>query len=414
MLGFGAATPGKPFRAQARPPTNATTRLLRPEGAYVMADKARRKEAETGRACVHLELGQPSFETPAHVLDAGVRALTTGDTKYTAAAGTARLRESIAASYAPVEVSASEVVVGPGAKPGLWFALQAVIEQGDAVIFPDPGFPSYGNSIVAFGGVPRPVALNEAGTGFDMAALRAALEPQQDFLMPSRARVILMNSPSNPTGGVTTREELEAVAALAIEHDCIVISDEIYSRLVYDEGSAAPGSILAVPGMRERCVVVDGFSKTFAMTGWRLGWAVMPEELARHVELLLMHSVGCTCSFTQAAGVAALGGPMDHVHEMREEYRRRRDFVVGALNAMDGVSCRRPQGAFYAFPDVSRLSMPSAELADHLLEHHEVAVLPGDDFGAEGRGFLRLSYVSDMPTLERGMERLAKAFSGLS
>lgn len=268
---------------------------------------------------------------------------------------------------------------------------------------------------MAFGGVPRPVALNEGGTCFDMAALRAALEPQQDFLMPSRARVILLNSPSNPTGGVMTRAELEAVAALAVEHDCIVISDEIYSRLVYDdEGGSAPGAILAVPGMRERCVVVDGFSKTFCMTGWRLGWAVMPEELARHVELLLMHSVGCTCAFTQAAGVAALGGPMDHVHEMREEYRRRRDFVVGALNAMDGVSCRRPQGAFYAFPDVSRLSMSSAELADHLLEHHEVAVLPGDDFGAQGRGFLRLSYVSDMPTLERGMERLARAFSALS
>lgn len=255
-----------------------------------------------------------------------------------------------------MDVSPDEVVVGPGAKPGLFFPALALVNPGDEVVYPDPGFPTYKAMIQVAGGVAVPVPLRPDGASFDMAAMRAAVTPS--------TKLIVLNSPANPTGGVMPLEDVEEVAALAIQNDAWVLSDEIYSRLVYKDGGAGEDipnpnpnpnpSVFALPGMKERTVLVDGFSKTYCMTGWRLGWAVMPAELARKVELLLVHSVGCTATFTQAAGVAALEGPQEGVEDMVEEYQRRRDYVVGALNDIPGVVCPVPAGAFYAFPDVSR------------------------------------------------------------
>ena len=381
------------------------------EGAYAMAEKAANLERQ-GRHVVHLEIGQPDFATPSHVVKAGVDALEAGNTRYTAPSGTAALRSAVAAHVAAtrgVTVRPDEVVVGPGAKPGLFFAALALLDKGDEMVYPDPGFPTYRNMALISGARPVPVPLNPEGTSFSMDALRDSIS--------SRTKLVVLNSPSNPTGGVMPQEDVDEVARLAVAHDFWVLSDEIYARLVYgDDGGEERGScpsILAVPGMRDRVILVDGFSKTYAMTGWRLGWAVMPEALAKKVELLLVHSVGCTASFTQAAALAALQGPQDDAESMRAEFRARRDLVVSGLNAMPGVSCATPRGAFYAFPDISAYGIPSSDLADLLLEKGGVAVLAGTAFGVNGEGHLRLSYVCDRDTLREGLDRIAKVLSTL-
>jgi len=377
------------------------------EGAYKVLAKATALESQ-GKNIVHLEIGQPGFPTPPHIVDAGRAALAGGDTKYSNPTGVAGLREAIAAEVSAtrgVEVSPEEVVVGPGAKPGLFFPALALLNPGDEVIFPDPGFPTYAAMVQVAGAVAKPVRLRADGASLDMDHFRSLLSP--------RTRLIVLNSPSNPTGGVMPASDLAEVAAAAKAIDgCWVLSDEIYSRLTYTAEGGAP-SIYALEGMRERCILVDGFSKTYCMTGWRLGWAVMPAALARKVELLLVHSVGCTASFTQAAGVAALTGPQEALAEMREAYRARRDLVVGALNAMDGVACPTPAGAFYAFPDISALGLPSADVADVLLTEGGVALLPGTDFGRAGEGHIRISYVSDIPVLEEGLERIERTLRKL-
>lgn len=344
--------------------------------------------------------------------------------RYSAPDGTPNLREAIARYVTRtrgVEVSPDEVVVGPGAKPGLFFPALALINPGDEVVYPDPGFPTYKAMIQVAGGVGVPVPLRPDGASFDMDAMRAAVTPA--------TKLIVLNSPANPTGGVMPPEDIREVAELAVTNDAFILSDEIYSRLVYPDGgdpkttakSSGDGdgddimdSVFSLPGMKERTVLVDGFSKTYCMTGWRLGWAVMPTQLARKVELLIVHSVGCTATFTQAAGVAALEGPQDGVNEMVTEYQKRRDFVVGALNDIPGVECPVPAGAFYAFPDVSRFGMKSKEVADLLLEEGGVAVLPGTDFGDNGEGKIRLSYVGDMEVLEEGMKRIAETLGKLT
>ena len=389
---------------------------LQNEGAYAVLAKATALERE-GRDIVHLEIGQPGFATPEHVVEAGVGAIRGGKTKYAAPDGAPSLREAIAAHVSTtrnVDVRPEEVVVGPGAKPGLFFPTLAIVNEGDKVVYPDPGFPTYRAMIEVAGGTPVPAPLRADGASFDMAKL-------SDLVRTQKPRLIVLNSPANPTGGVMPRADVEEVVRLAEEHDFWILSDEIYSRLVYensesDDESDARGkafSAISVPGAKDRVVLVDGFSKTYCMTGWRLGWAVMPEQLARKVELLAVHSYGCVAAFTQEAGIAALVGPQDDCVKMVAEYRRRRDFVVKALNAIDGVECPVPEGAFYAFPDVSAFGKKSQEIADGLLYDAGVAVLPGTDFGENGEGKIRLSYVGDAATLEEGVRRIKAYFDGL-
>jgi len=294
--------------------------------------------------------------------------------------------------------------VGPGAKPALFFPTLALVRPGDEVIYPDPGFPTYPAMIRVAGGVPVPVPLlEEADFSFDLDAF--------DALVSDRTRLIILNSPSNPTGGVMPLSALEHIAAVARERDIWVLSDEIYARLVFDGGTAP--SIAALPGMAERTVICDGFSKTYAMTGWRLGYGIMPEALAERVELLLTHAVGCTAGFTQVAGVEALTGPQEQVDAVVAEYRRRRDVLVAGLNAIPGWRSRTPQGAFYVFPNVSAYGKSAAWWADYLLEEAGVAVLPGTAFGAYGEGYLRFIFANSLENIELALARIAEAVARL-
>ncbi len=379
---------------------------LAAEGAYHMLARAQALEAE-GREIIHLEIGQPDVPTFENVAQAGVQAIQDGHTRYNPPAGVAALREAIAQDAGwrlGIEVGPSQVVVGPGTKPALFFPTLALVRPGDEVIYPDPGFPTYAAMIGVAGGVPVPVPLREeADFAFDLAVF--------DRVVGDRTRLIVLNSPSNPTGGVLPTEVLAHIAAAAQRHDVWVLSDEIYSRLAFD-GRPVP-SIASLPGMAERTIICDGFSKTYAMTGWRLGYGIMPEPLAERVALLLTHSVGCTATFTQYAGLEALTGPQDQVEAVVAEYERRRDRLVAGLNGIPGVSCRTPQGAFYAFPNVTAFGRPSDWVADYLLEEAGVAVLPGTAFGAAGEGYLRLCFANSMENIERALERISAALARL-
>jgi aspartate/methionine/tyrosine aminotransferase len=294
--------------------------------------------------------------------------------------------------------------VGPGAKPGLFFPTLALVEPGDEVIYPDPGFPTYAAMIGVAGGVPVPVPLREGNQfSFDLEAF--------DQRISDRTKLIILNSPANPTGGVIPRADLEHIAAAALKHNAWVLSDEIYARLAYD-GLHVP-SIASLPGMLERTIICDGFSKTYAMTGWRLGYMIMPETLAERVELLLTHSIGCTATFTQIAGIEALTADQSPVEAILDEYQRRRDRIVAGLNSIPGVKCQSPQGAFYVFPNIKALGLSSGEIQNRLLDEAGVAVLAGTDFGAGGEGYLRLCYATSVETIDRALEQMAKMLSGL-
>jgi aspartate/methionine/tyrosine aminotransferase len=378
---------------------------LEPEGAYAVLARAQALEAQ-GRDIIHLEIGQPDFDTYPHVVLAGIRALTTGKTRYNPPSGIKELRLALAEDAGArrgVAFTPEQVVVAPGTKPLLLLPMMALLEPGDEVITPDPGFPTYEAAIRLVGGVPVPVPpVEAAGFDLDLEAFDAALS--------ERTRMIILNSPSNPTGGILSRETLEHVAAVVRERGCWVLSDEIYARLVYD--GEAP-SIISLPGMAERTILADGFSKTYAMTGWRLGFGVMPEALAQKMDLLLTHSVGCTATFTQYAGVEAVVGPQDAVDEVREEFRRRRDLMVMGLNEIERVSCPVPRGAFYAFPNIRSYGKSSAEIADYMLDEAGVALLPGTAFGARGEGYLRLSYANSLRNIEQALFRMADALDRL-
>jgi aspartate/methionine/tyrosine aminotransferase len=378
---------------------------LQPEGAYAVLARAQALEAQ-GREIVHLEIGQPDFDTYSHVSLAGIRAIADGQTRYNPPSGIPALRKAVAADAGQrrgIEFTPEQVVVAPGAKPLLFLPLLALIEPGDEVIYPDPGFPTYEAAIGVTGATPVPVPLNEArGFDLDVDAFDAALS--------ARTRLIILNSPGNPTGGILSVETLEHVAAVARERNCWVLSDEIYARLTYD-GDAL--SIAALPGMAERTIIADGFSKTYAMTGWRLGFGIMPEALAAKMGLLLTHSVGCTATFTQYAGLEAVLGPQDEVDAVRELFRRRRDRLVAGLNEIPGVHCHMPRGAFYAFPNVEAFGRPVEELAEYLLDEAGVALLPGTSFGANGRGHLRLSYANSIENIEKALDRMKQALGKL-
>lgn len=379
---------------------------LRPEGAYEVLAKARALEA-VGREIIHLEIGQPDIQTFDNVSSTGIGAIEQGHTRYSPPAGIEELRQVIAEDAGRrrgLEIKPAEVVVTPGAKPMLFFPTLALVEPGDEVIYPDPGFPTYAAMISVARGVPVPVRLREeTGFAFDLEAF--------DESASDRTRLIILNSPGNPTGGVLPPDVLEHIAEVAQRHDAWVLSDEIYMRLTFD--GAAALSIASLPGMRERTVICDGFSKTYAMTGWRLGFGVMPERLAERLGLLLTHSIGCTATFTQHAGVEALTGSQDQVEEVVAEYERRRNVLVDGLNGIPGVECQTPQGAFYAFPNVTAFGQMSAWLADYLLNEAGVAVLPGNAFGEGGEGYLRICFANSMDNIEAALERVGEALGNL-
>ena len=378
---------------------------LTPEGAYFMLAKAQALEA-AGRNIIHLEIGQPDEPTFENIAEAGIRAIREGFTRYTPSAGIKALREAIAEDAGRqrgIRISQAQVVVGPGAKPALFFPTLALVRPGDEVIYPDPGFPTYEAMIEVAGGTPIPVPLSEEEDfSFDLQVFQQ--------LVNEKTRLIILNSPSNPTGGVMPLSALETIADVAQRENIWVLSDEIYSRLVFEPGSV---SIASLPGMAERTIICDGFSKTYAMTGWRLGYGIMPEALAERVELLITHSVGCTASFTQIAGLEAIRGPQEKVEEIVAVYKRRRDILVEGLNKIPGVKCRMPQGAFYAFPNVSSFGRSSDWLAEYLLEEASVALLPGTSFGKNGEGYLRLCFANSVENLRLALEQMKFALGRL-
>ncbi len=379
---------------------------LEPEGAYAVLASAQALEAQ-GRDIIHLELGQPDFPTPENVREVGIQAIRDGQTRYVASAGILRFREIIA-DYAGrqrgITIRPEQVVVSPGTKPGLFFPPLALVAAGDEVIYPDPGFPTYSAVIKVTGGVPVPVTLREENNfSFDLDAFDARIS--------DRTKLIILNSPSNPTGGVIPYDDLKHIAEKAQKHNAWVLTDEIYARLVFD-GQSVP-YISAFDGMQERTVIVDGFSKTYAMPGWRLGYMIAPVALAERLELLITHSAGCTAAFTQIAGIEALTGPQEVVEDMLAEYQRRRDRVVELINAIPGVHTQTPRGAFYVFPNVKSFGLTSREIASRLLDEAGVAVLAGTDFGAGGEGYLRLAYATSMEKIEAGIARMAGFFASL-
>ncbi len=371
------------------------------ETAFSVLAKAKALEAQ-GRDIIHLEIGEPDFDTAGHIVEAGCRALRSGETHYTPTAGIPELREAIAADVAEsrgVSVDPAQVVVTPGGKPIMFFAILALVEEGDEVLMPNPAFPIYESMVDFVGGTPVFVPLRqENGFRFDLEEFRAGLG--------EKTRLVILNSPANPTGGVFTAEDIAGIAEILRERpDVVVLSDEIYSRLLYS-GSFA--SIASEPGFGpdERTIILDGFSKTYAMTGWRLGYGVMPEPLAEQVTKLQVNSNSCTAAATQHAGLAALSGPQDAVDRMLEEFRARRDLIVSGLNELPGVECISPQGAFYAFPNVSATGLPAGELADLLLNEAGVACLSGTAFGRHGEGHLRLSYANSRENISLALDRM--------
>jgi len=374
---------------------------LEPEGAYHMLARAQQLEA-SGRSIIHLEIGQPDMPTFAHIAQAGMRAIEQGYTRYTPAAGIPALRSAIAnqaSSQRGIPIDPQQGVVGPGAKPALFFPTLAVVQPGDEVIYPDPGFPTYRAMIEVAGGVPVPIPLREeVDFAFDMQYFLQAINP--------KTRMIIINSPSNPTGGVMGSDTLSQIAEVARTRGIWVLSDEIYTRLVYE--SPAP-SIAALEGMQDLTIICDGFSKTYSMTGWRLGYGIMPKSLAERVELLLTHAVGSTADFTQRAGIVALEGTQEPVFQAMEEYRRRRDLLVSGLNQIPGVRCRLPQGAFYVFPNIASFGKTADWIANYLLEEAGVALLPGTSFGEFGEGYLRLCFANSLDHIQIALERLQAA-----
>ena len=368
------------------------------ETAFEVLSKAKALERQ-GKSIIHLEIGEPDFDTPANVVEAGVDALRKGWTHYGPSAGLPDLRETIAQYVSRtrgVEVSPDEVVVVPGGKPIMFFTMLALIDEGDEVIYPNPGFPIYESMIEYVGGKAVPIQLHEER---DFAMDVRELAP----LITDRTRLIILNSPQNPTGGVLQREDIEQVARAIGNRNIMVLSDEIYSRLQFE---GEPFSIMSIPGMQKRTILLDGFSKTYAMTGWRIGYGVLRADLAAHITRLMTNSNSCTASFTQMAGIEALRGDQSAVAHMCAEFKHRSEVFVAGLNRIKGFSCRMPKGAFYVFPNITRTGWKSKPLADALLEQTGVAALAGTAFGQFGEGYLRFSVANSLKNLEEALERI--------
>jgi aspartate/methionine/tyrosine aminotransferase len=370
---------------------------LQLEGAFSVLQKARALEAQ-GRHIIHLEIGEPDFDTPDHVVEAGKTALDQGWTHYGPTLGYEDFRQAIATHVAEtrgVPVASNEVCVVPGGKPMIFFPILALVEPGDEVILPNPSFPTYASAVRFAGATPVSIPLIEANDfSFDMQRLRDSITP--------RTKLLILNSPANPTGGVIPPADIAEIARLAVEHDFFVFTDEIYSRMYFDEN---PRSILSEPGMKERTVLLDGFSKTYAMTGWRLGYGVMPPVMIDAMQKLLVNGVSCTASMVQRAGLAALTGDQSPVDRMMAEFRERRELFIRMLNEIPGVQCRVPNGAFYAFPNITGTGYSSEVLADKLLNEAGVAALAGTAFGEYGEGYLRFSYANSRENLAEAARR---------
>lgn len=373
------------------------------ETAFEVLAKARRLEAE-GMDIVHLEIGEPDFDTPQNVVKAATDALAHGYTHYCPSPGLPAVRARIAEEVSRtrgISVTGDNVVITPGAKPVMFYVIVALVDEGDEVLYPNPGFPIYESMIRFVGGVPVPMRLHESKDfNIDVDEVARQITP--------RTRLMIINSPNNPCGSIIAREEMKALADLARKHDIMVLSDEVYSRFLY-EGEHC--SIASFPGMKERTIILDGFSKTFAMTGWRIGYGVMPLELVEPISRLVTNSVSCTATFTQMAAVEALDGPQDDVDNMVAEFKRRRSIIVEGLNRLPGVRCRMPMGAFYAFPNIQGTGMSSREFADRLLEEAGVACLAGESFGEYGKGYIRFSFANSAENIKKALDRIGKFLS---
>jgi len=376
------------------------------ETAFEAAARARALEA-TGRSVIHLELGEPDFDTPRHISQATIRALVEErQTHYPPATGIAPLKEAIVADvlrWKGMQTTPEQVIVTPGAKPIMFYAMLAVVDEGDEVIYPNPGFPIYESMARYVGGTPIAAPLREANE-FRMDVAEVA------SLVTDHTRMIVLNSPHNPTGSILTEDDLREIARLAVEHDLVVLADEIYGRLQYE---GEPLSIATLPGMAERTITLDGFSKTFAMTGWRLGYGIVPDWLVASFSRLVINSVSGTNAFAQAGAIAALTGPQDEPEAMRAEFVARRALIVKGLNAIPGVGCVMPHGAFYAFPNVGSFGRSSAEIADHLLYDAGVCGLAGTAFGQHGEGYIRFSYANSRENIEGALDRIAESLAKL-
>jgi aspartate/methionine/tyrosine aminotransferase len=372
------------------------------ETAFEVLAKAKALEKQ-GKDVVHLEIGEPDFDTPKNIKEAAVKALNAGYTHYNPSAGIPELRETIAQYISKtrgIKAEADEVVVTPGAKPIMFFSILALVNPGEEVLYPNPGFPIYESVANFVGAKAVPIPLKEEND-FRM---------DQEYVkqkITKKTKLIILNSPENPTGGVLTREDLKVVAdSIANRDDVFVLSDEIYSRIVY-EGKHE--SIASLPGMKEKTILLDGFSKTYAMTGWRLGYGVMRKDIAQKVAQLQTNSNSCTCTFTQMAGVEALKGPQTEPERMDAEFKKRREVIVSGLNNIKGITCKKPRGAFYVFPNITGTGMDCRKLGDHLLYNGGVAVLPGTSFGKYGEGYLRLSFANSVENIKKALDRIAKA-----
>ncbi len=374
------------------------------ETSFVVLQRARELEAQ-GKDIIHLEIGEPDFDTAPNIIQAAKDALDQGFTHYGPAPGLPEFRKVIAeveGKRRSMEFDMSEVVVCPGAKPVMFYAIMAAVDPGDEVIYPNPGFPIYESCIELAGGIAVPLVLKEEkGFRFDIEDLKSLITP--------KTRMLIINSPQNPTGGVLTLEDLKAIAELAVKHDIIVLSDEIYGRVVYD--GFVNHTIAALPGMRERTIILDGFSKTYAMTGWRLGYGIMPAEFAAVCSKLQTNVPSCATSFVQRAGMEALTGPQEWVDTVVAEFKRRRDFIVDALNDIPGFQCHKPLGAFYVFPNITGTGLDSRTIADKILYEGNVACLSGTSFGKYGENYIRFSYANSIENIEKAMGRIKTLFS---
>ena len=380
------------------------------ETAFDVLVRAKALEAQ-GRDIVHLEIGEPDFDTPSNIIEAACKALRSGYTHYGPAAGLPQLREVIAADISQsrhIQVNANNVVVTPGGKPIMFYVIMALADEGDEVVYPNPGFPIYESMINFMGAKPVPLALREENEfRVDLHELRKKASP--------RTKLIIINSPHNPCGSVLTKEDLKAIAEVAVKNDIMVLSDEIYGRTIYE---AKFESITQFPGMLERTIILDGFSKTYAMTGWRMGYGVMPEPLAAQIAKLMTNSNSCTASFTQMAGVEAITGPQEESHKMVKAFQERRDIIVKGLNQIPGITCLLPKGAFYVFPNVKQVVKKgkfanTKAFADHLLSEGGVAALSGTAFGQYGEGYMRFSYANSIPNINKALSRIADTVAKL-
>ena len=375
------------------------------ETAFVMLAKAKALEA-TGREIIHLEIGEPDFPTPDNVIAKGIEAMQAGMTKYTPSAGLLETRQIIAEYISKTrgfEVEAEQVVMTAGGKPIIFYSILAVVNPGDEVIYPDPGFPIYQSVINFVGGTPVPIPLSEENEfRMDIDELKS--------LITNKTKMIIINSPQNPTGGMLSKDDMAEIAKILADRDIVVLSDEIYENIVYEDRAY---SISSFPGMKEKTIILNGFSKSYSMTGWRAGYGVMPKKIADDINKLVVNSTSCLAGFTQMACIEAITGPQDELKRRVEQFRLRRDKIVEGLNSIKGLKCVKPRGAFYVFPNIKYFGKSSAEMADYLLNEAGVATLPGGSFGSYGEGYIRISYANSMENIDKAIAQIEYALSKL-